>query len=73
MTLQEEAMNYAKKVNRDFVASIDFEAGANSKYVQAEKLKFAIEQLEKVRLNQGSSKYYAQLDELKQQLKELES
>jgi hypothetical protein len=84
MTLQEEAEKYIKseQIKSEYYkiySNEGFIAGANSKYVQAEKLKFAIEQLEELRkpMLEDWDNYILKLtdkklSELKQQLKELE-
>jgi hypothetical protein len=73
MDINKEAEEYAKQFDyaEDSSPMIDFIAGANSKYAQAEKLKFAIEavlQFRKATFGLGNSG----LEQLQQQLKELE-
>jgi hypothetical protein len=87
MTLQEEAEKYIKseQIKSEYYkiySNEGFIAGANSKYVQAEKLKFAIEQLEEIRdkmtlfeienMDNTLDNLHYKIQELKQQLKELE-
>jgi hypothetical protein len=81
--INKEAEEYAWKKKNSFSVKLlanelvlasktDFIAGANSKYVQAEKLKFAIEavlQFRKATFGLGNS----ELEKLQQQLKELEN
>jgi hypothetical protein len=75
MDINKEAEEYAKSKtsHKTFQETHkrDFIAGANSKYAQAEKLKFAIEavlQFRKATFGLGNSG----LEQLQQQLKELE-
>jgi hypothetical protein len=75
MDITKEAEDYAKSKtsHKTFQETHkrDFIAGANSKYAQAEKLKFAIEavsQFRKATFGLGNSG----LEQLQQQLKELE-
>jgi polyhydroxyalkanoate synthesis regulator phasin len=77
MDINKEAEEYAKSkwpstsVVNDLIQE-GFIAGANSKYAQAEKLKFAIEavlQFRKATFGLGNSG----LEQLQQQLKELEN
>ena len=80
MNLEEEAKKYAIEVNKKMgehanayenCSRLDFIAGANSKSVQVDKLKFAIEMLYKFReCTFGKGKNV--ILELEQQLKELE-
>jgi hypothetical protein len=76
MDINKEAEDYAKSKtsHKTFQETHkrDFIAGANSKYAQAEKLKFAIEavlQFRKATFGLGNSG----LEQLQQQLKELEN
>lgn len=76
MDINKEAEDYAKsKSSHETFQEThkrDFIAGANSKYAQAEKLKFAIEtvlQFRKATFGLGNSG----LEQLQQQLKELEN
>ena len=76
MDINKEAEEYAKSKtsHKTFQETHkrDFIAGANSKWVQAEKLKFAIEavlQFRKATFGLGNSG----LEQLQQQLKELEN
>jgi hypothetical protein len=76
--INKEAEEYAKLIHEKQVLKIfkehskrDFIAGANSKYVQVEKLKFAIEavlEFRKSTFGLGNSG----LEKLQQQLKQLE-
>jgi hypothetical protein len=73
MTLEEEAREYANKYTEDsyFQAHESFLAGANSKWVQAEKIKAQIEMLYTcIELTDTGIRNKA--NELEQQLKELE-
>lgn len=81
MTLEQEAEEYAESINKNLFGmriyeryrstKQDFIAGANSKWVQVEKIKYALEQLYKFReATFGKGKNV--IEELEQQLKQLE-
>ena len=80
-TLEEQASEWAQKVNINMIGKRiphkdkhtieDFTAGANSKWVQAEKIKAQIYIIKKHRLS-GEEKFSDTIEELEQQLKQLE-
>ena len=72
-SLEQEAEEYEKSFGNGATGteSINFIAGANSKWVQAEKIKYALKQLYKFRESTfGKGKNV--IEELQQQLKKLE-
>ena len=74
-SLEQEAEEYAKTlVGIDVHAKKDFIAGANSKWVQAEKIKAQIEVLLDVAKSEHSFfiAYNLKIHKLEQQLKQLE-
>ena len=75
MTLEEEAREYANKYTEDsyFQAHESFLAGANSKWVQAEKIKSQIEVLEDFMvIYKYNQPLIDKINGLNQQLKQIE-
>jgi hypothetical protein len=74
MTLEQEALNYANRFGtplHEVKRAMAFVASANSKYVQAEKIKAQIELLYQARIA-PITWFDQKMEELEQQLKQLE-
>lgn len=72
-TLEEEAADYAENVSNLVPGPyIDFIAGANSKWVESEKIKAQIDALSDIRNSETIFWVDSKIEELEQQLKQFE-